>query len=41
MTDARDEALADHELLDVSGPAIEVRGLRTQFGDHVVHDTGH
>jgi phospholipid/cholesterol/gamma-HCH transport system ATP-binding protein len=38
MTDARDEALADHELLDESGPAIEVRGLRTQFGDHVVHD---
>lgn len=38
MTEARDEALADHELLDESGPAIEVRGLRTQFGDHVVHD---
>jgi len=23
---------------DAEGPAIEVRGLRTQFGDHVVHE---
>lgn len=39
MTDARDDAaLADQELRDDDGAAIEVRGLRTQFGDHVVHD---
>lgn len=39
MTDARTEnALTDEELLDQSGPAIEVRGLRSQFGDHLVHD---
>jgi len=39
MTDARNEnALSDEELLDQSGPAIEVRGLRSQFGEHVVHD---
>ncbi|HEX7887374.1 MAG TPA: ABC transporter ATP-binding protein [Phenylobacterium sp.] len=39
MTDNRNEnALSDEELLDQSGPAIEVRGLRSQFGDHVVHD---
>ncbi|WP_068878636.1 MULTISPECIES: ABC transporter ATP-binding protein [unclassified Phenylobacterium] len=30
--------MSDEELLDQSGPAIEVRGLRSQFGDHVVHD---
>ena len=23
---------------DAQGPAIEVRGLRTQFGDHIVHE---
>jgi phospholipid/cholesterol/gamma-HCH transport system ATP-binding protein len=35
----QDEAqLTDAELLDLEGPAIEVRGLRSQFGDHVVHD---
>ncbi|HKP80226.1 MAG TPA: ATP-binding cassette domain-containing protein, partial [Phenylobacterium sp.] len=39
MTDARHEnTLTDAELLDQSGPAIEVRGLRSQFGDHVVHE---
>ena len=39
MTDARYEAgLSDAELLDQEGPAIEVRGLRNTFGDHVVHD---
>lgn len=26
------------ELLDRDGPAIEVAGLRSQFGEHVVHD---
>ena len=30
--------LSDDELLDTEGPAIEVRGLRTVFGDNVVHD---
>ena len=30
--------LADQSLLDDDAPAIEVRGLRSQFGDHVVHD---
>lgn len=29
---------AEDELLEGDGPAIEVRGLRSQFGDHVVHD---
>ena len=30
--------LSDEELLDQSGPAIEVRGLSSIFGDHVVHE---
>lgn len=35
---AQDEArMTDQELLEGDGPAIEVRGLRTQFGDHIVH----
>lgn len=39
MTDVVNEnTLSDEELLDQSGPAIEVRALRSQFGDHVVHD---
>ncbi|WP_293676441.1 ABC transporter ATP-binding protein [uncultured Phenylobacterium sp.] len=39
MTDAVDERTAsDEELLDQEGPAIEVRGLRSVFGEHVVHD---
>jgi phospholipid/cholesterol/gamma-HCH transport system ATP-binding protein len=39
MTDVRDNApLSDEELLDQSGPAIEVQGLRSVFGDHVVHE---
>ncbi|MBW8813976.1 MAG: ABC transporter ATP-binding protein [Caulobacterales bacterium] len=29
--------MSDEELLDQEGPAIEVRGLSTAFGDHVVH----
>ena len=28
----------DVDIADGEGPAIEVRGLRTQFGDHVVHE---
>jgi phospholipid/cholesterol/gamma-HCH transport system ATP-binding protein len=35
---AEDDALADSELLSAPGPAIEVRGLVSAFGDHVVHD---
>lgn len=39
MTDARGEAaISDEDLLDQSGPAIEVRGLRSAFGDHVIHE---
>jgi len=39
MTDAVDEAdLSDDELLDTEGPAVEVIGLRTAFGDKVIHD---
>ncbi len=30
--------LEDEAALETSGPVIEVRGLRTGFGDHVVHD---
>ena len=29
---------SDEELLEGDGPAVDVRGLRTSFGDHVVHD---
>jgi len=32
------DLLADDELRDGEGPAIEVRGLVNAFGDHVVHD---
>jgi phospholipid/cholesterol/gamma-HCH transport system ATP-binding protein len=39
MTEVADEAqLSDDELLDGDGPAIEVVGLRSTFGDHVVHE---
>jgi len=39
VSDVRHEdELSDGELLDMDGPAIEVRGLRSQFGDNVVHD---
>jgi phospholipid/cholesterol/gamma-HCH transport system ATP-binding protein len=39
MTDERDEEeLTDEELLDQEGPAIEVRGMRTAFGENVIHD---
>jgi phospholipid/cholesterol/gamma-HCH transport system ATP-binding protein len=34
----QDDALADDELRDAGGPAIEVRGLVNAFGDHLVHD---
>ena len=39
MSGARNEAkLSDEELLDQDGPAVEVQGLRTVFGSHVVHE---
>lgn len=39
MTDVRGgAALSDEQLLDQDGPAIEVKGLRSAFGDHVVHE---
>ena len=39
MTDVIDESeLSDDELLDTEGPAVEVRGLVSAFGDNVVHD---
>ena len=39
MSDAaQDDALADDELRDAPGPAIEVHGLVNAFGDHLVHD---
>ncbi len=39
MSDLRDEdELSDEELLDMDGPAIEVRDLRSQFGDNIIHD---
>ena len=28
----------EEDPLDTIGPAIEVKGLRSQFGSHVVHD---
>jgi phospholipid/cholesterol/gamma-HCH transport system ATP-binding protein len=34
----KEEALADEAALDAPGPVIEVRGLRSGFGDHIVHD---
>jgi phospholipid/cholesterol/gamma-HCH transport system ATP-binding protein len=37
-TATEDTALAPEEPLDGDGPAIEVRGLRNQFGEHVVHE---
>ena len=37
MTEARDATLSDDDLLDTEGPVVEVRGLVSAFGDHVVH----
>jgi phospholipid/cholesterol/gamma-HCH transport system ATP-binding protein len=34
----KEEALADEAALDAPGPVIEVHGLRSGFGDHLVHD---
>jgi len=33
-----EDDLSDDELLDTEGPAVEVRGLVSAFGDNVVHD---
>jgi phospholipid/cholesterol/gamma-HCH transport system ATP-binding protein len=33
-----EDDLSDDELLDTEGPAVEVRGLVSVFGDNVVHD---
>ncbi|MCR5876080.1 ATP-binding cassette domain-containing protein [Phenylobacterium sp. J426] len=38
MDKAAEAQIPEDELLDNEGPAVEVRGLRSQFGDHVVHD---
>ncbi len=39
MSDARPESeLSDDELLDTDGPALEVHGLRSAFGDNIIHD---
>jgi phospholipid/cholesterol/gamma-HCH transport system ATP-binding protein len=39
MTETVDETqLSDDELLDTEGPVVEVRGLRSSFGDNIVHD---
>ena len=39
MTDLVPErAQSDEQLLDQEGPAIEIHGLRSAFGDHVVHE---
>jgi phospholipid/cholesterol/gamma-HCH transport system ATP-binding protein len=39
LSDHRPESeLTDDELLDNDGPALEVRGLRSQFGDNVIHE---
>ncbi|HEX4710028.1 ABC transporter ATP-binding protein [Phenylobacterium sp.] len=39
MTGTVDETqLSDDELLDSEGPVVEVRGLRSSFGDNIVHD---
>jgi phospholipid/cholesterol/gamma-HCH transport system ATP-binding protein len=33
-----EDDLSDEELLDLDGPALEVRGLRSSFGENVVHE---
>jgi phospholipid/cholesterol/gamma-HCH transport system ATP-binding protein len=39
LTEGRSHpARGDLDLLEQNGPAIEVRGLRSAFGDHVVHE---
>ena len=39
MSDTRAEAeLSDEELLDQVGPAVEIRGLRNSFDEHLVHE---
>ncbi len=39
MSDERPESeLSDDELLENDGPALEVHGLRSAFGDNIIHD---
>jgi phospholipid/cholesterol/gamma-HCH transport system ATP-binding protein len=38
MTSVDENHLSDDELLDTEGPVVEVSGLRSAFGDTVVHD---
>jgi phospholipid/cholesterol/gamma-HCH transport system ATP-binding protein len=38
MTEPRDDASGEDNLLDDDGPAIEVQGLTSSFGEHVVHE---
>ena len=33
-----EDELSDDELLDKEGPALEVVGLRSRFGDNIIHD---
>ena len=33
-----ESAQSDEQLLDQEGPAIEIHGLRSAFGDHIVHE---
>jgi phospholipid/cholesterol/gamma-HCH transport system ATP-binding protein len=36
--EVNEDDLTDEQLLDTEGPAVEVRGLVSRFGDNVVHD---
>jgi phospholipid/cholesterol/gamma-HCH transport system ATP-binding protein len=38
MSELQSDSAEGGDLLDHEGPAIEIEGLRSQFGDHVVHD---
>ncbi|MDB5418685.1 MAG: transporter related protein [Phenylobacterium sp.] len=38
MSSDRPEDLADEAALDAPGPMLEIRGLRSGFGDHLIHD---
>src|ERR1700757_1434894 len=38
LHEARHMSAGDEDPLDLGAPPIEVRGLVTRFGDHVVHD---
>jgi phospholipid/cholesterol/gamma-HCH transport system ATP-binding protein len=38
LSSDRPEDLADEAALDAPGPVLEIRGLRTGFGDNIIHD---